>query len=84
MLVNICNTLAEGLTHPWIPPPQSKDAVDPQAAVVESPTPKKPGRPTPAASKSKPTVAVPISPDATPDLKTAVEVTYSFSKLDEN
>ena len=72
MLVNTCNTLAEGLVQPWVPPPPSKKSVDPAAPGDVSPANKK-GRPTPAASKSKPTVSVTINPDGTPDLKAAVE-----------
>ena len=83
LLVNLCNALATGLLLPWLPPPQPKDAVVPSPPPDGDVSPggnkspnKKAGRGAPTTNKSKSAVSVSLSPDATPDLKRAVEVMF--------
>lgn len=80
LLTNICTALAEGLIQPWVPPPPSKDPVDPNADTApreSSPAGKKGGKAAPALAKGKSSTTVTVNPDASPDLKNAVEVRKS-------
>ena len=73
-LVNVCNALSYALMKPWIPVPAPKEPTPASSpAPGESPTGKK--KPDPKAQKNKSaTGLILISPDATPDLKQAIEV----------
>ncbi|XP_035825239.1 cilia- and flagella-associated protein 46 [Aplysia californica] len=73
MLVNICNALAQGLIRPWLPqPPKEVEKGTSEAGDPLSPKGKGgKGAPTPAKTKSP---GISISPEATPDLKKAIEV----------
>lgn len=74
LLVNICNALALGLTQPWLPVTPKEPALpaSPSKSPVRAPSAKKKGGPAPPAAAA--TAKVTISPDATPDLKKALEV----------
>ena len=73
-LVNVCNALSYALMKPWIPVPASKDPTPASSPTpADSPAGKK--KVDPKAQKNKSTTGlVPISADATPDLKQAIEV----------
>ena len=89
MLVNICGALAYALMFPWIPAEPDKEMQDPSSpSPTVAPSPggggKKGGKPAPptAASPAKgkppvPSSQVTISQDAMPDLKKAIEVSYT-------
>ncbi|OWF46298.1 Tetratricopeptide repeat protein 40 [Mizuhopecten yessoensis] len=75
MLVNICTGLAYAYMKPWIPAEPSKENQPVSSTPIPSPEGGKKGKPAAAAAaKSKPVLSVSISPDATPDLKKAIEV----------
>ena len=74
MLVNICNALAQGLIRPWIPEPP-KDEKQSEMGDLLSPKGKaKAAAPAPSKSKSS---SISISNDAMPDLKKAIEVSFT-------
>ena len=80
--MNICNALATGLIQPWIPPPQPRDAIVPTEPGEEAAgrgSAKKRGVPAAGAAAKKP-ASVSIAPEATADLKRAIEVKVPFTQ----